>query len=128
MLELINFSFPGASLTCFGPTEAIQDINNYFSLRNAPGKTINMLDFIDRIISNKIYARFEGKHLTDHIHCIIYGYNRRLKQSNLYMSKADLTEASILFKPDKVKSFFHLTDEEITFAQNNSIWNKRFPQ
>lgn len=126
MLKIINYSFPKTSLACVGEEYAIRDLDNYFSLRNAPNKSINIDEFLDRIIMDKVYARFEGKTLGEKLNIFLRGYNRRLKANGLYMSYHEFVEAAVIIMPDKARTVFHLNDREIEYIGKNSIWNKRF--
>lgn len=126
MLKIINYSFPKTSLACVGETYAIQNLDHYFSLHNSPNSSINMDVFLDRIITNKVYARFEGKTLGEKLNIFLHGYNRRLKANGLYMSYHEFVEAAVIIMPDKARTVFHLNDREIEYISKNSIWNKRF--
>ena len=126
MLKIINYSFPKTSLACVGETCDIQDLEHYFSLRNSPNKSIHMNEFLDHIIMNNVYARFEGKTLGEKLNIFLHGYNRRLKANGLYMSHHEFVEAAVIIMPDKARTVFHLNDREIEYITKNSIWNKRF--
>lgn len=126
MLKLVNYSFPKTSIACIGKNHAVHDLDNYFSLRNAMNKTINIDAFLDRIIMNKVYARFEGKTIDEKLSIILRGYNRRLKANGLYMSYHEFVEAAVIIMPDKARTVFHLKDREIEYITKHSIWNKRF--
>ena len=126
MPKIINYSFPKTSLACVGDARAIQDLDHYFSLHNAPNSSINMDIFLDRIITNNVYARFEGKTIDEKLSIILRGYNRRLKANRLYMSYHEFVEAAVIIMPDKARTVFHLNDREIEYITKNSIWNKRF--
>ena len=126
MLKIINYSFPKTSLACVGEARAIQDLDHYFSLHNVPNSSINMDVFLGRIITNKVYARFEGKTLGEKLNIILRGYNRRLKANGLYMSYHEFVEAAVIIMPDKARTVFHLSEQEIEYIGKHSIWNKRF--
>ena len=98
MIKMIHFNFPKTSLACVGSPEAIQDLDTYFALRNAPQKAINMDDFLARIIMDKVYARFEGKTISEKLNIFLRGYNRKLKANNLYMTYREFVEAGVLTK------------------------------
>ncbi len=126
MIKIIHFNFPKTSLACVGKPEAIQDLDTYFALRNAPGKAINIDDFLDRIIMDHVYARFEGKTLFEKLNIFLRGYNKKLKANDLYMTYREFVEASVLTMPDKACIAFQLKDNEIDYIQKHSVWNKRF--
>lgn len=126
MIKMIHFNFPETSLVCVGSPEAIQDLDTYFALRNAPQKAINMDDFLARIIMDKVYARFEGKTISEKLNIFLRGYNRKLKANNLYMTYREFVEAAVLTMPEKAKIIFQLKDNEIDYIQRHSVWNTRF--
>ena len=126
MIKMIHFNFPKTSLVCVGRPESIQDLDTYFSFRNAPGKAINIDNFLDRIIMDKVYARFEGKTFTEKLSIFLRGYNRKLKSNNLYMTYREFVEAGVLTMPQKAKMLFQLRDNEIDYIQKYSVWNTRF--
>ena len=91
-----------------------------------PKKAINMDDFLARIIMDKVYARFEGKTISEKLNIFLRGYNRKLKANNLYMTYREFVEAGVLTMPEKAKMMFQLKDNEIDYIKLHSIWNTRF--
>lgn len=121
-ISVFSYIFADLSLYCVGTKGAINLLNQYYKRHQ---NRLDRKNFIQRIISSRIYAYAESKSSRT----ILQGQaiNRQLKQADLLMDIEQFDEATFLADPMKwievlgAKELYH---SEVEISQ---YWRTRFP-
>jgi len=118
-IATMSFGFYNGCVYCVGNKIAIQDIVNYYNLRNGH---IVINSFIDRIISNQVYCYITTSCIDEKIN--VMRMKHKLKKVKLYMDFDAYLEALCIEEPEKLLGKFSLrVIEEI---QKDNCWNGVF--
>lgn len=120
-ISTLAISFGNGNVYCVGEEVLIQDIVNYFNLRDGQ---IIIDDFVDRIIFDKIYCCVTSSNIKEQL--TILRLNRKLKKAKLRIDFDDYLEALCLVQPDKVSGLLQLSQSDLDEIKADSIWNERF--
>lgn len=115
-----SFAFANGCVYCVGNIIAIQDIVNYYNLRDGQ---IIIDNFVDRIIYDKIYCHITTSSIREKIKVI--RLNSMLKKVKLDMDYDAYLEALCIVQPDKLSGI--LSANDIEKIKNDNCWNGVFP-
>lgn len=124
-IETACFCLPDLKLYCVGTRTGINDVKNYFMIRE--GQAINIDDFIHRIIQNNVYACLMANGIRNRLrNCIA---NELVLRKNNLLISFDLYLEALCFSEDgrtEITRIFHATEEQIKDIMNTSVWNDVF--
>lgn len=120
-ISTLEIGFGNGNVYCVGEKISIQDIINYFNLRDGH---IIIDDFVNRIIYNKIYCCITSFNIKEQL--TVLKLNRKLKKVKLYIDFDDYLEALCLVQPGKVSGLLQLSQSDLDEIKADSIWNERF--